>query len=194
MPVTIWRRVADVLMIGLGAAMVAALVHIVLILIIPFYASHDAFARLRPLGEANETIVLERPGPLARLLPYRDPAVASAFCRFDLTAGPLRVKAPADGARFASLSFHTRRGGIFYAITDKAATRGVLEALVVTEEQLRALEAKDDEDTPVQDLRVVSTAAEGFVMMRAFSEEPSLYPRAEDDVRRLVCANESLPE
>jgi len=183
----------DVLMVVLGAAMVAALVHIAAILIIPLAATRDAFARLSPLGPVNATIALEQPGPQARLLPYRDPAVASAFCRFDLAGGPLRVKAPADGSGFVSLSFHTRRGGIFYAITDKAATHGVLEALVVTEKQLRALEAKDDEDTPVQDLRVVSTAEEGFVMMRALSEEPSLYPRAEAQARALACANEAIP-
>jgi len=183
----------DVMTVVLSAAMIAALVHIAAILVIPLYATRDAFARLSPLGPVNATIALEQPGPQARLIPYRDPAVASAFCRFDLAAGPLRVRAPADGSGFVSLSFHTRRGGIFYAITDKAATHGVLEALVVTEKQLRALEAKDDEDTPVQDLRVVSAAKEGFVMIRAFSEEPSLYPRAESQARALACASEAIP-
>jgi uncharacterized membrane protein len=191
--VSLRRRVLDVLGVVLGAAMIAALVHIAAILIIPLYATGDAFARLTPLGPVNATIALEQPGPRARLIPYRDPAVASAFCRFDLANGPLRVKAPADGSGFVSLSFHTRRGGIFYAITDRAATRGGLAALVVTEAQLRALEAKDDEDTPVQDLRVVSTAREGFVMIRAFSEEPSLYPRAESQARAMTCANEAIP-
>src|SRR5579863_2378392 len=123
--------------------MIAALVHIAAILMIPLYATRDAFARLTPLGPVNATIALEQPGPRARLLPFRDPAVASAFCRFDLTNGPLRVKAPADGSAFVSLSFHTRRGGIFYAITDRAAAHGGLEALVVTETQLRALTARD---------------------------------------------------
>ena len=187
------RRVLDVLGVVLGAAMIAALVHIAAILIIPLYATRDAFARLKPLGPINATVLLEQPGPRARLLPFRDPAVASAFCRFDLTRGPLRVRAPVDDSDFASLSFHSRRGGIFYAITDRAATHGALEALVVTEGQLRALQARDDEDTPVQDLRVVSTAAEGFVMIRAFSEQPSLYPRAESEARALTCATEALP-
>jgi uncharacterized membrane protein len=191
--VNLGRRLIDVMTVVLSAAMIAALVHIAAILVIPLYATRDAFARLSSLGPVNATIALEQPGPQARRLPYRDPAVASAFCRFDLAAGPVRVRAPADGSGFISLSFHTRRGGIFYAITDKAATHGVLEALVVTEKQLRALEAKDDEDTPVQDLRVVSTAKEGFVMIRAFSEEPSLYPRAEAQARALACANEAIP-
>ena len=188
------RRLIDLLMVALGAAMIAALVHIVAILIIPLYATRDAFARLSPLGPVNATIALPQPGPQERLIPYGDPAVASAFCRFDLTDGPLRVKAPVDGSGFASLSFHTRRGSIFYAITDKAATHGMLEALVLTEEQLRVVSAKDDEDAPVQELRVVSTARQGFALMRALSEEPSLYPRAAARARSLTCVNEPLPE
>jgi uncharacterized membrane protein len=188
------QRAIDLLMITLGAAMVAALVHIVAILIIPLYASRDAFARLSPLGPVNATILLPQPSPEARLIPYGDPAVASAFCRFDLSAGPLRVRAPADPSGFSSLSFHTRRGSIFYAITDKAAARGMLEALVLTEEQLRAVAAKDDEDTPVQELRIVSAANTGFVMMRSLSEQPSLYPRAESAVQALRCVNEPIPE
>ncbi len=188
------RRLADALIVGLGAAMIAALVHIVVILLIPLYATHDAFARLSALGPVNATIVLPQSAPQQRLIPYADPAVASAFCRFDLAAGPLRVKAPADPSGFASVSFHTRRGSIFYALTGKAATHGVLEALVVTEDQLRALTAKDDEDTPVQDLRIVSATTTGFVLMRAFSEEPSLYAQAETTARALSCVNEPPPE
>jgi uncharacterized membrane protein len=183
----------DALTVVIAAAMIAALVHIVAILIIPLYATRDAFARLSELGPVNATIALPQPGPQQRLIPFGDPAVASAFCRYDLRAGPLRVKAPADPSGFASLSFHSRRGSIFYALTDRAATHGVLEALVVTEDQLRALQAKDDEDTPVQDLRIVSPSSVGFVLMRSLSEEPSLYARAESAVRALSCVSEAPP-
>ena len=153
---TLRGRLIDVALVALGAVMIAALVHIVAILIIPLYATNDAFARLSQLGALNATIVLPQASPQERKIPFADPAIASAFCRFDLTAGPLRVKAPVDSSGFASLSFHSRHGGVFYAITDKAATRGVLEALVLTEDQLRAVAAKDDEDVPVQELRIVS--------------------------------------
>lgn len=188
------RLLIDFLMIALSAAMIGGLVHIVAILIIPLYATHDAFARLSPLGPTNVTVALPQPSPQEHLVPFGDPAIASAFCRFDLGAGPLRVKAPVDGSGFASLSFHTRSGGIFYAITDKAATHGMLEALVLTEEQLRAVSAKDDEDTPVQELRVVSTAREGFVLMRALSEQPSLYSHAQAQARALTCVTEPLSD
>jgi uncharacterized membrane protein len=83
---------------------------------------------------------------------------------------------------------------VFYALTDKAATHGVMEAIVVTPSQLRALVARDDEDNPSQDLRVVCTTTEGFVLMRAFSELPSLYAAAEAQAKSLSCAPEPAPK
>lgn len=173
---------------------VAALVHFIVILIIPVVATRDAFARLEDLGPVNATIALARASPTEQLLPYADPALATAFCRFDLSAGPERVKAPVGRAGFASLSFHTRRGAVVYALTDRAATHGLMEAIVVTPAQLRVLVAHDDEDNPSQDLRIVSPTTEGFVAMRAFSELPSLYAAAEDQVKSLSCAPEALPK
>jgi uncharacterized membrane protein len=176
------------------ALIVGALVHFVVILIIPVVATRDAFARLDDLGPVNATIELPEASPTERRFPYADPALASAFCRFDLASGPMRVKAPVGRAGFASLSFHTRRGAVFYALTDKAATHGLMEALIVTPAQLRTLVAHDDEDNPSQDLRVVSTTTEGFVLMRAFSELPSLYAAAEDQASGLSCAPEEMPK
>ena len=131
---------------GLGGAatflaavvIVGALVHFIAILVIPIVATRDAYARLEDLGPVGATIALARPSPTERRFPYADPALASAFCRFDLASGPVRVKAAVGRAGFASLSFHTRRGAVFYALTDKAATHGVMEAIVVTPSQLPA--------------------------------------------------------
>jgi len=173
---------------------VGALVHFLAILIIPVVATRDAYARLQDLGPVVATIALTRPGPAERRFPYADPALASAFCRFDLSAGPMRVRAPVGRAGFASLSFHSRRGAVFYAMTDKAATHGLMEAVVVTPSQLRVLAAHDDEDNPSEDLRIVSATDEGFVVMRAFSELPSLYAAAEAQAKSLSCAPEPLPK
>jgi uncharacterized membrane protein len=185
---------ADAGAITLYAIVIGALVHLATILAVPSFATRDAFARLAPLGPVNATIALERPGPRNRQLPYGDPAVASAFCRFDLTGGPVRVKARIVRSGFASLSFHTRPGSVFYALTDKAAVRGRLEALVLTAAQLRSVAARDNEDEPSQELRIVSSTDQGFVLIRAFSEQPSLYPQSESDARSLVCASEPLPK
>jgi uncharacterized membrane protein len=188
------RSVAGQAWVYLAAtAILAALVHLIVVMIVPVVATRDAFARLQPLGALNETVALRRPSPTETLPPYADPAVAMSFCRYDLALGPVRVTAP-TGRAFASISFHTRRGLVFYALTDKAATRGVIEAVLATPEDIRTLEAHDDEEDPSRDLRVAAPDREGYVAMRVFSEFPSLYPEAEAEAKRLTCKPEPVPQ
>ena len=193
-PARLRAAVFDMMMIVLGGALTAGLVHIVAILIIPLYASNDAFARLSQFAPVNKTVLLPGANGAARLFPYADPAVAAAFCRYDLRDGPVRVKAPIARYEFSSLSFHTRRGAIYYALTDRAATQNALDALLVTEKQLRTISARDSEDEPTRDLRIVSSTDEGFVLMRSFSESPSQVADAEARVSALKCQPEAMPQ
>jgi uncharacterized membrane protein len=172
----------------------AALVHFAAILLLPLVAEQDAYSRLAAMGPAGATLGLPQTGPNYRGFGYEDPAVASAFCRFDLTNGPIRVRAPTGRAGFASLSFHSRRGAVFYALTDRAAVHDRMEAVIVTASQLRALVAKDDEDNPSEDLRIVSPTLEGFVLTRVLSELPSLYGQAATQAAALGCAPEPPPK
>jgi uncharacterized membrane protein len=173
-----------------AALIVGGLAHFAIVLSIPLLATHDAYDRLAEIGPVDSTVLVPRAGPRERLLAYADPAVASALCFFDLKNGPIRVRAPLGRAAFASLSFHSRRGAVFYALTDRAATHGMMEALIATPKQLRALIAQDDEDNPSEDLRIASPTPQGFVLARIFSELPSLYVEAEAEAKSLSCAAE----
>jgi uncharacterized membrane protein len=173
-----------------AALIVGGLAHFALVLSIPLVATHDAYERLAAIGPVDATLPVPRAGPRERLLAYADPAVASALCFFDLKNGPIRVRAPLGRAAFASLSFHSRRGAVFYALTDRAATHGMMEALIATPKQLRVLIAQDDEDNPSEDLRIASPTLQGFVLARIFSELPSLYAEAEAEAESLSCAPE----
>lgn len=176
-----------------AAIILAALVHFVVVLAAPYVASDDAFTRLATRGDVNATVLLPRADPAHRDFPYADPAVAMAFCRFDLAAGPIRVKAPV-GQSFASISFHTRRGLVFFSLTDKASTHGAIDAVIGTQDQVQTLAENDNEEEPSRDLRVTAPAREGYVLIRAFSELPSLYPRAEAEAERLACKPEPMPK
>ena len=186
-------RLGDAVFYFALTAIVAALVHLIVVLIVPSLAARDAYARLPPLAPLDATVALPRSSPSERSLPYADPAIASAVCRYDLGAGPIRVTAPKGRGAFASISFHSRGGMVFYALTDKAATHGVIEAVLATPEDLRALAAQDDEEDPSRDLRIAAPAKEGFVVMRVFSELPSLYPEAEAQAKGLACKPEPIP-
>ncbi|MBV9290401.1 MAG: hypothetical protein JO288_21730 [Hyphomicrobiales bacterium] len=171
----------------------AALVHLLVVSIVPRVAARDAFAKLEPLGALDETVALPRASPKERLLPYADPAVAMSFCRFDLALGPIRVTAP-TGRAFASISFHTRRGLVFYELTDKAAAHGLIGAVLATPDDIRLLAAHDDEESASRDLRIAAPDNEGYVAMRVFSELPSLYAQAEAEARQLKCRPEPIPK
>ena len=175
------------------SSVIGAIVHLGIVLLTPLYATRDAYARLAPLGDALATVALGQASPSERLLPYADPAVAMAFCRYDLSLGPLRVHVPTDRAGLISLSFHSMRGNVFYALTDKAAQHGGLDALIATPEQMRKIMAADSEDNPSQDLRVAAPAAQGFVFVRAFSELPGLYGAALAQAKELTCEAQAAP-
>jgi uncharacterized membrane protein len=173
-----------------AALIVGGLAHFAIVLSIPLVATHDAYDKLAAIGPGDSTVPVPRAGPREHLLAYADPAVASALCFFDLGNGPIRVRVPLGRAAFASLSFHSRRGAVFYALTDRAATHGMMEAVIATPKQLRALIAQDDEDNPSEDLRIASPTLQGFVLARIFSELPSLYVDAETEAKTLSCAPE----
>ena len=175
-------------------AVIAALTHLTALLIVPSVAENDAYARVALLGAPFKTIALPAPTPGGRAFPYADPAVAAAVCLYDLSGGPVRARAPLRRAGFASLSFHSRRGVAFYALTDRAAAKGRMDALIVTPEQLRVLAAHDDEDNPSDDLRIVSPTLRGFVMMRVLSESPDESPEAAAEAAAMTCAPEPIAE
>jgi uncharacterized membrane protein len=170
----------------------AAFVHIVSILAMPQLAPRDAFRRLAALGAANQFHPLPRAAPGAELFPFNDPAVATGVCVYDLKNGPLHLRAKLIGDSFVSLSFHTRHGVLFYALTDKAATRQAFDIYVVTADQLAAMQARDSEDEPPQELRVVSSSRKGFVFARALSPQPSAFDDARGQIRAVTCGIEPI--
>lgn len=179
-----WARFVIATLCGL---VLAAAVHIVVILAGPRLAENDAFNRLQETLEAEQAELISPLGGRDTWLPEPDPSVAVAACAFDLREGPTRISAKTSSL-FQSLSFHTKENGIFFALTDRAAVRGELEVVVMTAEQLDAARAQEEEgDAPVQDVRVVAPQTEGFVIVRVASPYPSLDVAAENAAKAVSC-------
>jgi uncharacterized membrane protein len=175
-------------------AVIAALTHFAVLLTIPAVAERDAFARVAALAPPFKTVALPAVSPKARDFPYSDPAVASAVCVYDLANGPVRASMSLGRAGFASLSFHSRRGVAFYALTYRAANKGRMEALIVTPEQLRILVSRDDEDNPTDDLRIVSPTPQGFVTARVLTGSPDDEAAAAAQAGAMSCGLEPITE
>ncbi|MGL4445425.1 MAG: DUF1254 domain-containing protein [Alsobacter sp.] len=151
----------------------AGIVHIVTILLIPALSVGDAAHAYRALGHGGRAELIaaadERGLPLPR---EADPAVVTAVCSYDLTAGPMRVIARA-GSLPLGLTLHRSGGGVVYAITDRAAVRGVIEFVVMTAEQRDERLAGDEEGEAARELRIVSDSVQGLIAVRVLMRLPS---------------------
>jgi uncharacterized membrane protein len=164
-------------------------VHIASILATPHLAEHDAFAKIEPTLTADTAQIISAPGAENTWVPQPDPAMAVAACAFDLRDGPIRVSAK-TGANLLSFSFHQQSGGVFFAVTDRAAVRGELEIVAMTARQLDEARAAEDENEPSRDVRIVAPEQQGFVIVRVAAPTPSQRPQAEAVAKAVSCITE----
>lgn len=169
-----------------GALFLAGIVHIVSIFAMPWLAPKDAFARMAAAAPAHQLVLLPDPTPQSGA-PYDDPALVQGVCRYDLSQGRLRLRATLPPDELLLMSFHGRQGQVYYSMTDRSATRGVLDVLIVTRAQLDLVEANDKEDELPQDLRIIAPTLEGFILLRSLSERPSLRDEARQRISSMSC-------
>jgi uncharacterized membrane protein len=174
------------LLATLAGLVLAGIVHIVTILLIPVLSGSDAAHAYRALGTGGRAELIasvERNLPLPR---EADAATVTAVCSYDLASGPMRVVARA-GTLPLGLTLHRRGGGVIYAITDRAAIRGVVEFVVMTEEQRDERIARDEEGEAARELRVVSDTDQGLIVARVLVRQPSDRADAEALASSVAC-------
>ncbi len=181
----------------LAAALVvflcAGLTHLGSVLLLPFVATRDAVSLLSARDKPNQMTVLLSNRPGAALIPFSDPATVQGVCPYDLTQAPLRVRARTEDGRLLTLSFRTKTGRIFYSMTDRAALHDSIDIRLVTADQLKTIEAGDneDEDLPTE-LRLKAPGAKGLMLATALIARPSEAQDAEARVEAVSCASEPI--
>lgn len=163
-----------------------AIVHFATVLALPATATRTSFARLAAFTEVNKVALLPQPSPNDAILPLMDPAFATAVCRYDLTAGALKVRMPVMPA-YGSMTFYTRGGIAYYAINDRGAGRRMVELELMTPEQRSALELDEDE-TAADRLIIQAATPTGLIAFRAFAPEPSNMPVVRGALNASECA------
>jgi uncharacterized membrane protein len=151
----------------LGTLLLGALVHVLSVLLLPGLAQDSAAARLARGGTVNQMESWPQTGgSTSPDMPFADPFMVSAVCRFDVSDEPLRLRIP-TGDHFMSVLIMTETGRMTLGLTDKAASRRQLDVLLATPAQIRQLETQDPEDEPVQELRVTVSGQRGLVLLKA---------------------------
>jgi uncharacterized membrane protein len=169
----------------LGGLLLGGIVHLSSVLLLPRTATQDAYTRIAAVVPANQMVPLPAASPDEAVLPFMDPAFASAVCRYDLAGGPLKLRVPVSQA-YTSVSFYTRNGVAYYAINDRAAGRRLIELDLMTAQQRAGL-PDDEEVTAADRLIIEARTATGLILVRTFGPEPGLMPMARRALAAAQC-------
>src|SRR5438132_6149780 len=175
----------------IAGVLVGGIVHLVSVLALPRIATKDAYSRLAPLTKLNVVTALPVADVGNTLMPFQDPAFATAICRYDLSTGPIKLAVPVSQA-YTSVSFYTRSDVAYYAINDRSAGRRVIELDLMTEAQ--HAELPEDEDVTAADRLIIdSPTATGLIVMKALAPEPGLMPHAQVSLAAASCKVQTEP-
>ena len=169
----------------LGGIVLGGLVHLVSVLALPRVATKDAYSRLTQISRVNDVTMLPLAEPRNALMPFQDPAFATAVCRYDLSGGSIKLTVPVNQA-YTSVSFYTRNEVPYYAINDRSAGRKVIELDLMTAEQHADL--PEDEDVTAADRLIIdSPTLTGLIVMKALAPEPDMLAQAQTTLASSTC-------
>lgn len=175
------------LLIGL---ILAGIVHISIVLMIPNFATRNAWSNLVDTGAAWQFVRLNREKrPADRLLASTDPQFQIAVCRFDLSQSPLLIRTSGI-LLFWSVAVFDQFGNNVYSLNDRTAIDQQLNLLVVNSVQMADLRQAPS-TTVEQSIIFEATTDRGFVLVRALQPDPSWAPEVDRFLGQASC--EKLP-
>lgn len=173
------------LYIALGLAL-AGLIHLVAVLTLPMLAPRDAHARLAALGPANTIIQLPPPAPGRQVMPLMAPDVRYAVCRYDLSTGPVRLRARTADDNWL-IAFYTPLGENYYTVVGADLKRPEVDLIIATTDQTVA-EVGVDSPEAFDDVVVVnSPVVKGIALIRAPLTGQSRSAEAERALKAAYC-------
>jgi uncharacterized membrane protein len=152
----------------------AGIVHIVVLFLVPEFSERDAWSRLAMASDLYKMTRLDAEAGGAPVVKSVDPLFYAAACRFDLSDGMVRIKAP-GGVPFWSASVYDRNGHNIYSFNDNNANSGKLDAVVLTPAQM--IDVRRDLPEELQGaIFVEAPIEEGIFVVRAFVPDESWKP------------------
>jgi uncharacterized membrane protein len=169
---------------------VSGLVHIASVMLMPSITQQDTFSRLTALAPLHK---LEAISPeVMASLPYADPFIRIAACRYDLARGPVRIRAPLSQTYLSVVLIDPARG-IFSSVSDRAGTAGSLDVVLASPEQLTRIESLDEDEEAIEEIRIAVPKSQGVALVKVLVDRPSSLPGAEAVLANAQCVSESLP-
>ncbi len=169
-----------------AGVILAGIIHISIILLVPSFASRDAWSKLINVGPQWQFTRLNKAGKDGEsLLTATDPLFEIAACRFTLSDYPLLIRSVGD-LPFWSVAVFDRYGKNVYSFNDRTAIDRQLNLLVVNPVQMALM--REDPPSAIDESIVVETNInQGFVLVRALQPDPSWAPDVSNFFAKARC-------
>ncbi len=176
-----------------AAVITGGVIHIATVLALPYLATDTAWTRLGGALAANRMQVLPPATPELQAFPFMAPDVRYAACRYDLSEGPVIVRADLLHPTW-SIALYTPRGDNFYTVTSADLGRRTVK--------LRLEQAAEGPDEPLPlprkartlrdpGVRVTVPSAEGILLIRAPLLGDAYLREADNALSQASCAKAS---
>ena len=171
----------------LGGLLFGLMIHLVVILNLPHFASHDLWNRMATRTEPGEIVLLDAVAAGSDNPLGLDPAFAVAVCRLDLSDGPGMVYGQLPDA-FWSVSVFDTDGIAVFSTTHRAAADNTLNLGIFSPAQTYLLAERDIAD--LGDLLVVESKGNDiFITVRLAPPHAALLESYRDTLKDLFCRN-----
>lgn len=161
----------------------AGIVHIAIVLMVPFFGDRDAARRIATKAPLNQFVDFDQSGK--EILPDGDPFFRMASCRFDLSQAGIAIEAAETGI-FWSTAVFNKRGRVIYSLSKRSTIGDRLSMIVVNPIQMARIR-QFDPGTLEQSIVVETSETDGFVVMRVLERDESLSSEVEAFVDSLSC-------
>jgi uncharacterized membrane protein len=165
------RRLLHAILLGLLGA---GIVHIIVLLLAPEFSERNAWSRLAMASNLYRMTRLDAEAGGTPVVKSVDPLFYAAACRFDLSDGMVRVKAPGN-VPFWSVSVYDRSGHNIYSFNDHSATGRVLDSIVLTPAQMIEIRKNLPEELQGA-IFVEAPIDDGMFVIRSFVPDDSWKP------------------
>lgn len=163
----------------------AALLHLVIVLLLPDFSERDAYTRVLAEGEIHRFHRLGE-SPDRAGLSKDDPFVEVSVCAFDVSEGPVRLTAPNGGVPFWSLAVYDQSSNEVFSINDRTSAGGVLDVVIATPVQLTSLRQSMPQAVS-QSVLVETRQAEGYAVLRSLAPQRSFADIASTFLSQATC-------
>ncbi len=170
-----------------SAILLSAIVHILIVLCVPWFATNTGWNRLASLAPVNEMHVFAPVSDKKPPIPLLAPDIRYAFCRYDISDGPVTVRAPMPNALW-SIAISNRYGDNFYTISGSDLRRTEIELVISQADEAAEAEAKVGEKSETDNVVAVKAPfPQGVLLIRAPVTSKSYEEMTETLLKKASC-------